>query len=127
MPRRKRISKAIANAQSRMAAIEVIDPTLDLGKGISVAEFNLKIEAARQALEDYNKALSIIDQTGTDFANLERSLTELSNRMLSGVATVYGKSSSQYKMAYGSKRSRKRTAETSETPASTPEPEPITA
>jgi hypothetical protein len=40
--------------------------------------------------------------------------------MLSGVATVYGKSSSQYKMAYGSKRTtRKRALEaaTNETSA----------
>jgi hypothetical protein len=126
MPRRKRTSQAIANAQSRMAAIQAIDPTLNLGQGISVTEFNLKIEAARQALEDYNKALSVIDQVGNDFTTLERSLTDLSNRMLSGVATVYGKSSSQYKMVYGSKRSRKRPAEATETPTSTPAPELVT-
>jgi chromosome condensin MukBEF ATPase and DNA-binding subunit MukB len=122
MPRRKRTSQAIENAQSRMAAIETIDPQLDLGSGISVAAFNAKIEAARQALEEYNKALSIVDQNGSAFGDLEKSLTDLSNRLLSGVATVYGKSSTQYKMAYGSKRSRKRASESTE-----PTPKPETA
>jgi chromosome condensin MukBEF ATPase and DNA-binding subunit MukB len=111
MPRRKRTSIALENAQSRIAALQTIDPDLDLGRGISVADFNEKLEATRQALEEYNKALSVIDQTGSYVTELERSLTDLSNRMLSGVATIYGKSSSQYKMAYGSKRTtRKRTA-----------------
>jgi uncharacterized protein YukE len=126
MPRRKRTSQAIENAQSRMAAIETIDPQLDLGSGISVAAFNAKIEAARQALEEYNKALSIVDQNGSAFGDLEKSLTDLSNRLLSGVATVYGKSSTQYKMAYGSKRSRKRAPESTE-PTSKPETASVTA
>jgi hypothetical protein len=117
MPRRKRTSSALQNAQTRIAAIQTIDPKLDLGSGISVVDFNKKLEATRKALEEYNKALSAIDQTGSYVTELERSLTDLSNRMLSGVATIYGKSSSQYKMAYGSKRTtRKRPAPESSTP-----------
>jgi uncharacterized protein YukE len=119
MPRRKRTSQAIANAQSRIAALQTIDPAFNLGNGISVSDFNTKIEETRQALEAYNKALSIIDQNSNAVNELERSLTELSARMLSGVATVYGKSSSQYKMAYGSKRTRKRPSETPNEPNST--------
>jgi uncharacterized protein YukE len=118
MPRRKRTSAALENAQSRIAAIETIDPKLDLGNGVSVADFNNKLEVTRQALEDYNKALSAIDQTGSYVTELERSLTDLSSRMLSGVATIYGKSSSQYKMAYGSKRTtRKRAVSEGSTPS----------
>jgi hypothetical protein len=110
MPRRKRTSSAIQNAQTRIAAIQTIDPKLDLGNGVNVADFNKKLEATRKALEEYNKALSVIDQTGSYVTELERSLTDLSNRMLSGVAMMYGKSSSQYKMAYGNRRTtRKRT------------------
>jgi uncharacterized protein YukE len=115
MPRRKRTSQILEDAQNRIAALQTIDPTLDLGHGISVSAFNAKIEETRQALEDYNKALSVIDQTGSNVTELERSLSNLSIRMLSGIATVYGRSSSEYEMTNGSKRRRTRSATATKT------------
>jgi hypothetical protein len=110
MPRLKRNSPTLTAAQSRIAAIETINPDLNLGNGISVAEFNAKIEETRQALEEYNKALSTIDQSRSHVDALERSLASLSTRMLSGVATLYGRTSSEYEMTNGSKRRRTRSA-----------------
>jgi methylthioribose-1-phosphate isomerase len=121
MPYRKRTSLALQNAQLRVAALETIDPELDLGSGISVSAFNAKIEETRQTIEAHNKALSAVDQTRSTIVDLERSLTDLSTRLLSGVATVYGKSSSQYKMTYGPKRVRRtRSAEATDSPENTP-------
>jgi paraquat-inducible protein B len=110
MPRRKRTSEPLTNAQLRITALNTIDPNLDLGNGISVAAFNAKIEETRQTLETYNNALSAIDQTTSTIQDLEKSLTELSTRLLSGVATVYGRSSNQYKMVNATRRRRRAAA-----------------
>jgi hypothetical protein len=117
MPRIKKTSPTLIAAQSRSAAIETIAPKLDLGNGISAAAFNAKIEETRQALEEYNKALSTIDQSRSRVTELERSLSSLSTRMLSGVATLYGRTSSEYEMTNGSKRRRARSVATPESPA----------
>jgi uncharacterized protein YukE len=108
MPRRKRTSQKLEDAQSRMAALKTIDPSLDLGNGVSVAAFSRKIEETRQTLEDYNDSLSAVDQTTNTLQDLEKSLADLSTRLLSGIATLYGRSSSQYKMVNGSRRPRRR-------------------
>jgi chromosome condensin MukBEF ATPase and DNA-binding subunit MukB len=110
MPRRKRTSQTLTNAQLRITALNAIDPSLDLGNGISIAAFNAKIEETRQMLDTYNNALSSIDQTSTTMQDLEKSLTELSTRLLSGIATVYGRSSSEYKMVNSTRRTRRRPA-----------------
>jgi hypothetical protein len=120
MPRIKKTSPTLIAAQGRIAAIETINPQLDLGNGISVAAFNAKIEETRQAIEEYNKALSVIDQSRSRVTELERSLSSLSTRLLSGVATLYGRTSSEYEMTNGSKRRRTRSAAT-ESSSATPE------
>jgi hypothetical protein len=113
MPIRKRTSPTLKSAQARIAALETINPSFDLGSGFSIAVYNAKIEETRKAIEEHNKALLSIEQTSSTIAELERSLATYSTRMLSGVATLYGRSSSEYKMTSGPKKRRKPlTAET---------------
>jgi hypothetical protein len=107
MPIRKRTSPTLKSAQARAAALETINPGLDLGSGYSIAVYNTKIEETRKAIEEHNKALLSIEQTSHTIAELERSLATYSTRMLSGVATLYGHTSSEYKMASGPKKRRK--------------------
>jgi chromosome condensin MukBEF ATPase and DNA-binding subunit MukB len=120
MPRRKRTSQVLEDAQNRIAALRTIAPSLDLGNGISVSAFNGKIEETRIAIESYNHSLSHLDQSGSTIRDLEKSLNELSSRLLSGVITVYGRSSSQYKIVSGSRRRRRSTAAVT-APKQTPE------
>jgi hypothetical protein len=120
MPTRKRTSPTLRNAQARIAAIETINPALDLGSGFSVAVYNAKIEEIRKAIEEHNKALLAIEQTSSSITELERSLASYSTRMLSGVATLYGRTSSEYKMASGPKKRRK--PPETETPTETESP-----
>jgi hypothetical protein len=117
MTLRKRTSPTLKNAQARLAAIEAINPKLDLGSGISVVDYSAKIEEASRAIADYNKALLAIEQTSSIINDLERSLASYSTRMLSGVATIYGRTSSEYRMTSGPKKRRK--------PAGTPAAEAI--
>ena len=81
------------------------------------------IEDTRQKLEAHNKALSAADQTDTLVSQAERSLADLSERMLTGVASKYGKRSDEYEMAGGvRKRTGKRNSR--KVSASTPTESP---
>jgi hypothetical protein len=108
MPYKRKVSPAIAKAKMRVSGIKSIDPTLDLGNGMSVAAYEAAIEAAEQRIETYNMAISNIGQLQNSVTEAERLLSDLSERMLSTIAGRYGKKSDQYEMAGGTKRTTRR-------------------
>ncbi|OUL29879.1 hypothetical protein BV372_22560 [Nostoc sp. T09] len=109
MGRPKRTSVILEKAQRRIAGLNTIDASLDLGNGLTVKIFSELIEDTRRKLEAHNIAVSAADQTGTLVSQAERSLADLSERMLTGVASKYGKNSNEYEMAGGVRKSdRKR-------------------
>ncbi len=124
MPRRKRSSDTIDKAQRRLAGIRSIDPNLNLGNSLTTDSFATLINDSQQKLEAYNTALSIVDQTYNEILQTEQVLAEYSERMLTGVASKYGRYSNEYVMAGGSPRrtTRRRTAQSAPTPASLPAP-----
>jgi hypothetical protein len=110
MSRRKRSSKILDKAQRRIAGLKSIDPSLNLGSGLTVAALSTLMEATRQKLEAYNTVLSTVDQSYNTMLEAEQSLAELLERMLTGVSARYGKTSNEYEMAGGvRRRSRRRT------------------
>ncbi|MBD2201193.1 hypothetical protein H6G33_01070 [Calothrix sp. FACHB-1219] len=109
MARPKRTSNILDKARRRIAGLKTIDSSLDLGNGLTLQLFSELIEDTSKKLEAHNIAVSEADQTGTLVSQAERSLADLSDRMLTGVASKYGKSSDQYEMAGGvRKQDRKR-------------------
>jgi uncharacterized protein YukE len=110
MSRKKKFnSTVLEKAQIRLAALKSIDAQLNLGNGLSVAAYSQLIEDARQQLETYNTALSIVDQSYTAVNEAEKVIAEWTERMLIAVAYQYGKNSKEYQMAGGTRRSdRKR-------------------
>lgn len=109
MPRPKRSSKVLAQAERRIAAIKSISATLDLGNGHTVDSYNTVIEATRTKLSDYNSSLSTADAALTTLVEAERKLMEVTEHVLLSVAAKYGKDSYEYEMAGGiRKRDRKR-------------------
>ncbi|MBW4465734.1 MAG: hypothetical protein KME07_09895 [Pegethrix bostrychoides GSE-TBD4-15B] len=128
MPRRKRSSDTIDKAQRRLAGIRSIDPNLNLGNSLTTDSFATLINDSQQKLEAYNTALSIVDQTYNEILQTEQALAEYSERMLTGVASKYGRYSNEYVMAGGSPRrtTRRRTAQSAPTLASLPAPTPTT-
>lgn len=91
-----------------MSGMKSIDPTLDLGNGMSIAAYEAAIQAAEHRIETYNMAISNIGQLQNSVAEAEMLLSDLSERMLSTVAGRYGKKSDQYEMAGGTKRTTRR-------------------
>ncbi|MDZ8052235.1 MAG: hypothetical protein RMX68_030185 [Aulosira sp. ZfuVER01] len=104
MGRPKRTSIILEKAQRRIAGLKTIDASLDLGNGLTVEIFSELIEDTHRKLEAHNMALSAADQTGTLISQAERSLADLSERMLTGVASKYGKGSDEYEMAGGARK-----------------------
>ena len=115
MARRKKSSSTLDKAERRLTGIKSINEKLDLGNGMSAAAFEKEIVGLRKQISDYNTLLSKVDAAANNIASTEKALSSLAERMLLGVAMKYGKDSSEYEMAGGTRRSerkRRRPAQT---------------
>ncbi len=106
MALKTRGSASIDKAQRRIANLKSIDENLDLGYGLTIENYSTAIEAILTALDSHNTLISNLDASRKNVAELEKALSSLSERMLSGVATKYGKDSIEYSKAGGSNRRR---------------------
>lgn len=111
MSRRKKIFTHYETAAARAASLKSIDTALDLGNGLVLSSYEAAIANFRTELDGYNTLLSSIDEKLNIVEELEKKLKDLSERMLAGVASKYGKNSNEYEKAGGVKKSeRKRPA-----------------
>lgn len=108
MAHRTRTSPTIEKAQKRNLALKSIDPYLDLGNGLTVREFSNLIEDTQTKIDRYNLAIKGLTQLHDEMMESERQLAAEHERMLSGVLAKYGRNSTEYEMAGGSKRTGKR-------------------
>ncbi|OUL22593.1 hypothetical protein BV372_30535 [Nostoc sp. T09] len=110
MSPRKRNSTALTKAERRIEGMQMINPQLDFGNGLSIANYNNKILEMRDKLTAYNQARAIVEKTYNALAEAERELNSLSEKMLLSVASHYGKTSDEYGMAGGTRRSNRKKA-----------------
>lgn len=101
MAYKRRASQVIADAQERATNLKAIDPSLDLGGGLTVIAFEGEIASVQTALKAYNTLLAQADAAANELNALEKRLGTLSGRMLAGVGARFGKDSSEYEMAGG--------------------------
>lgn len=113
MARRKRDSRVLGILHQRIAGIQSIKPDLDLGAGVSVAALSKVHQDLTDSLVSYNKLLSDADAALNAIQALETQGRELAERMLTGIATKYGKDSSEYEQAGGTRRSERKKPGTS--------------
>ncbi|MDZ8239596.1 MAG: hypothetical protein RMZ69_21010 [Nostoc sp. ChiQUE01a] len=106
MSLRTRGSAAIDKAQLRLALLKSINENLDLGHGLSVEAYNHLINTTRATLEAHNTLVSNLEESRKTIIQMDKALSEMSERMLSGVATVYGRNSIEYSKAGGSNGKR---------------------
>ena len=93
---------------TRLAAVKSIDAALDLGNNINVTVYETELNLLRTKLNTYNTTLSTIDDLyNACLAQLDV-VKDLNERILTGVATKYGKNSTQYEMAGGKKKSERK-------------------
>jgi hypothetical protein len=105
MSYKRRMSQIIADARQRSSGLKTIDPALDLGGGLSVAEFDARIATAQASLDAYNALLAQADAAGNNFNEDEKEARVMSGRLLAGVGARYGKDSNEYEMAGGTRTS----------------------
>ncbi|MBD2561418.1 MULTISPECIES: hypothetical protein [Nostoc] len=108
MARRKRTSAVLERAVRRAASINSIDPSLDLGNGLTLPAFSTLIEMMRTKENAYNSALSSLDKLYREMLETEDKLGDMTEHMLMAVGTRYGKSSVEYGMAGGVPKSQRR-------------------
>ncbi len=106
--RKKKRSIVLDKARSRQAALLSVNTKLDFGNGLTTAAFDKLLDDTQKSLKAYNKLLSETDQAYNSFQSLEKTLADTSDRMLTGIATQYGKNSSEYEMAGGTRKSERR-------------------
>jgi|SRR3972149_850027 len=102
---KKRTSPVLDKAVTRATSISAITAPLDLGGGLTLAAYQTQIANVRTKLDAYNALLSSVDSAGDQVDDLERSLADLSERMLAGVGTQFGKDSPEYEAAGGTRKS----------------------
>ena len=92
-------------AQARLDALKSLDPNLDLGYGLTLVAYQALINTAQAKLSAYNTLLSQVDDAQNALRAAEQELRPFSARLLAGVGVKYGKNSSQYEMAGGTRTS----------------------
>lgn len=118
MGRLKRTSKILDKASTRAAGLRSIGPQ-DFGNGVTSEAFEAAVADTRQKLDDYNQALSAVDEKANVLVDSEKNLQDLTERVLAGVGAKYGKNSNQYEKAGGRRKAdRKRPAARKPTPKS---------
>jgi hypothetical protein len=105
MSYKKKASPAMAQAVQRISGVKSIAADLDLGNGLTVADYQTAIDEVKAVLDTYNTHLSLADELKNNLADKEKLVTEFSVRMLAGVAAKFGKDSNEYQMAGGTKKS----------------------
>ncbi|MHC5822561.1 MAG: hypothetical protein ACYT04_43675 [Nostoc sp.] len=111
MARLKRSSTALNKGTRRIAGMRSISETLEFGNGLSLVEYERRIQTFQAKLSSYNTMLSSVDEAMGQLELLEQDLISYSENMLMSVRTHYGKNSLQYMQAGGKPRqSHKRPA-----------------
>jgi hypothetical protein len=129
MARLKRGSAILEKAARRSAGMRSINETLEFGDGLSLIEYDARIQTLQTQLSSYNTMLSSLDEMAGRITLLEQELSIYSEKMLMSVATRYGKDSLQYVQADGKlrKNTTKRTISPSPTTAIAPATAPNAA
>ncbi|MBG1265992.1 hypothetical protein [Nostoc sp. WHI] len=99
MSRQKRTYRVLEKAELRAAGLKVIDPNMDFGDTRNLQNMIQLIEQYRTKIDTYNAALIVIDSSKTEMEQLDKTLNDITEKMLIGVAYKYGKDSLEYEMA----------------------------
>ncbi|MBD2449072.1 hypothetical protein H6G76_18310 [Nostoc sp. FACHB-152] len=101
MPRKKRSSQILKKAEFRVAGLKAIDPNISFDDNCNLQNLTQLIEQFQKMLDDYNAAIAMIDSSKIKLDAMERTLSQVSDKMVVGVGFKYGKNSDEYELAGG--------------------------
>ena len=88
-----------------MIGFRSIDANLNFDDSINLTYLTSLTTQLRDQVNQYNMLLAELDTAKGDMEILEKSIREISERMVSGIAFRYGKDSREYEMAGGVRKS----------------------
>jgi hypothetical protein len=101
MPRQKKTAHIAEKLEHKLASFKALDPDLNLGEDCNLAILQDSISELRDKINTYNNALSVIDSSQSEIAQLEKFLNTLGTKFQLGIAFKYGKDSEEYKLVGG--------------------------
>jgi predicted DNA-binding protein YlxM (UPF0122 family) len=101
MPRKKRGSQILKKAEFRVAGLKAIDPNISFDDNCNLQNLTQLIEQVQKMLDDYNTAIAMVDSSKIRLDAMEKTLSQVSDKMLMGVRFRYGKNSNEYELAGG--------------------------
>ena len=105
MTRKKKSSAVLEKTEERMIGFRSIDANLNFDDSINLTYLTSLTTQLRDQVNQYNMLLAELDTAKGDMEILEKSIREISERMVSGIAFRYGKDSREYEMAGGVRKS----------------------
>ncbi|MBD2518914.1 hypothetical protein H6G93_28935 [Nostoc sp. FACHB-973] len=105
MTRQKLTYRALRKAELRISGLKAIDTNIDFGDDRNLPNLTQLVEQYRSKINAYNSALSLLDSYKYEMKELDKTLNDLMEKMLIGVAFKYGKDSHEYEMAGGVRKS----------------------
>ena len=101
MSRQKRTYRILEKAELRATGMKSIVPSIKFDDEYNLEKLIESIEQLRKKIDIYNTALSVVDSSKSEIQDMEKNLSQLSEKMLMVVAIKYGKDSREYEMAGG--------------------------
>ncbi|MHC5822739.1 MAG: hypothetical protein ACYT04_44610 [Nostoc sp.] len=101
MSRRKRSSRILEKAEFRVAGLKAIDQNINFDDTYNLQNLTQLIEQFHNTLDDYNADIAMIDSSKTKLDEMEKTLNQVSDKMLTWVGCKYGKNSNEYQLAGG--------------------------
>ncbi|MEH1963289.1 MAG: hypothetical protein V7L05_26260 [Nostoc sp.] len=101
MSRKKRSSRILEKAEFRVAGLKAIDQNINFDDTYNLQNLSQLIERFHNMLDDYNADIAMIDSSKTKLDEMEKTLNQVSDKMLMGVGFKYGKNSNEYELAGG--------------------------
>ena len=108
MARKKRTSAALAVARQRLAGLNKITPTPNLGPNTSVAAYQAVADETAAIEESHNQLAAHMDDSSNRFDAQEDLMADWDRRVLSAVEAQYGPNSSEYEMVGGTRKSERK-------------------
>jgi uncharacterized protein YukE len=126
MARSKRKSPVLDKATLRIAGLKMMAEPIEMGNGLTLSEYEQKVQTLQESLSNYNHLLTTIDQAADTIAEQELDLRQYSEKVLLNAGAKYGKDSVQYMQAGGTIRKTTKRSSPKATTNAIPEAIPTT-
>jgi hypothetical protein len=101
MTRKKKSSTVLEKTEERMIGFRSIDSNLKFDDTVNLTHLTDLTTQLRNQVNQYNMLLVQLDSAKGDMEILEKSVRDINDRMVSGIAFRYGKDSREYEKAGG--------------------------